>query len=137
MKIVICGSMHHSKEMRKAKKILEEKGFEVEVPKNTEYYADETLPLESKHESTKNKIEGDLFKKYFEKIKEGDSILVVNLEKHEIQNYIGGNTFLEMAFAHILDKPIYLQNPIPEILYKDEIIAMQPIILNGDLSRIK
>jgi len=72
MKIVICGSMHHSKEMRKAKKILEEKGFEVEVPKNTEYYADETLPLESKHESTKNKIEGDLFKNYFEKIKEGD-----------------------------------------------------------------
>jgi len=63
--------------------------------------------------------------------------LKLSLDSLIVQNYIGGNTFLEMAFAHILDKPIYLQNPIPEILYKDEIIAMQPIILNGDLSRIK
>lgn len=41
-----------------------------------------------------------------------------------------------MAFAHVLDKKIFLLNPIPEIPYKDEIVAMQPIILDGDLAKI-
>ncbi len=63
--------------------------------------------------------------------------LAVNIDKKGIKNYIGGNTFLEMGFAHVLDKKIFLLNEIPDISYKDEIKAMQPIILNGDLSKIK
>ncbi len=133
----MCGSMHHSKEMINTKQKLEKIGFIVEIPKNTEYYADKTLPPESRQESAANKIHGDLLKKYFEIIKDSDAIFVVNFEKHNIPNYIGRNTFLEMAFAHILDKPIYLENPIPEMLYKDEIIAMQPTILNGNLTKLK
>ncbi len=129
--------MHHSKEMMNAKQELEEIGFTTEVPRNTKYYANDTLAPESRHESTENKIKGNVLKRYYNLIKESDGILVGNLEKHGIHDYIGGNTFLEMAFAHILDKPIYLQNPIPEISYKDELIAMQPIIINGDFSKIK
>jgi len=48
-------------------------------------------------------------RRYYEIIKECDAILVLNLEKNKIKNYIGGNTFLEMGFAHVLNKKIYLQ----------------------------
>lgn len=34
------------------------------------------------------------------------------------------------------DDHIRKLNPVPEIGYKDEIIAMQPIVINGDLSNI-
>jgi predicted RNA-binding protein with PUA domain len=65
-----------------------------------------------------------------------DAILILNLEKNNIKGYIGGNTFLEMGFAHVLNKKIFLLNEIPEMGYKDEIVAMKPVILEGDLNRI-
>jgi hypothetical protein len=59
------------------------------------------------------------------------------LDKNGIKNYIGGNTFLEMGFAHVLNQKIFLLNPIPEIpFYKTEIEAMRPVVLNGDLAKI-
>ncbi len=41
-----------------------------------------------------------------------------------------------MGFAHVLDRKIFLLNDIPDISYTDEIRAMKPIILNGDISLI-
>ena len=72
----------------------------------------------------------------FNLIKESDAVLVVNVDKNDIKNYIGGNTLLEMGFAHVLNKKIFLLNNIPDISYKDELRAMQPIVLNNDLSKI-
>lgn len=66
-----------------------------------------------------------------------DAILVVNINKNGIKNYIGGNTFLEIGFAHVLDQKIFLLNPIPEIqFYKSEIEAMKPTVLYGDLTKV-
>jgi len=48
----------------------------------------------------------------------------------------GSMTLLEMGFAHILNKKIFLLNDIPEMIYTDEIEAMQPIVLNGDLTKL-
>jgi isopentenyldiphosphate isomerase len=87
-------------------------------------------------ESVRNKIEYDLIRGYFEKIKNSDAILIVNIEKKEIKGYIGGNSFLEMGFAFVLNKPIYLLHEISDVNYRDEIEAMSPIILNGDFSKI-
>ena len=42
-----------------------------------------------------------------------------------------------MGFAHVLNKKIFILNDIPEMIYIDEIKAMQPIILNGNLAKIK
>lgn len=75
-------------------------------------------------------------KKHFEKIVWGDAILVLNYAKNNIDGYIGANTLIEMGLALHLDKPIYLLNPIPEISYKEEILGMQPIVIEGDLSKI-
>jgi nucleoside 2-deoxyribosyltransferase len=113
---------------------LELLGHTVVVPKNLERHSAKTF---SSSESTDEKIKDDLIKGYFNEIGDSDAVLVLNLDKNEIKNYIGGNTFLEMGFAHVLNKKIYLLNEIPEVSYKDEIIAMQPIVLGGDLKKIK
>ena len=61
----------------------------------------------------------------------------MNTDKDGKSNYIGGNTFLEMGFAHVLGKSIYVLNPLPEVSYRDELDAMKPVVLNGDLNLIK
>lgn len=137
MKITICSSMFFAKEMIQIESELKDKGHEIILPKNTELYANESLSQESREESTENKIKHNLIKEYFKKIEASDAILIINHEKNNIKNYIGGNSLIEMAFAHILDKKLFLLNPIPDLKYADEIKAMSPVILNGDLNKIK
>ncbi|MEK7089402.1 MAG: hypothetical protein AAB920_01135 [Patescibacteria group bacterium] len=132
MKIAICGSMVFSKEMMEIKEKLEQFGHGVILPANTERYANGGKMLESKWA----KIEGDLIRDYYNKIKECDAVLVANITKNGIENYVGGNAFIELAFGHVLNKKVYLINSVPEMNYKDEIEAMGPVILNGDLSKI-
>lgn len=111
-------------------------GHEVVLPHFTHEYAERGTDDHIGDESAKNKIEHDLIRAYFEVIKNGDAVLIVNEDRKGIKNYIGGNSFLEMSFGHVLNKSIYLLNPIPEVSYIDEIVAMVPIILNNDLSKI-
>lgn len=73
---------------------------------------------------------------YYEKIGAADAVLVVNFSKNGIEHYVGGNGLIEMAFAHVLGKRIFLLYPVPQMSYADEIASMKPVILNGDLSLI-
>ena len=136
MKIIICGSMTASKEMVDVGNKLNDMGFEVVIPDFTNEYASMDTIDKMHTESAHNKVEYDLIKGYFNKIKSGDAVLIVNVERKNIKGYIGGNSFLEMGFAFVLDKPIYLLNEIPELGYKDEVLAMSPMVINGDLSKI-
>jgi nucleoside 2-deoxyribosyltransferase len=123
-------------------------GYEVDIPLTSQKIINGELTLEDFlsekakngdavfRESAMKKNKDDLIKRYYNKINEADAILVLNIEKKGIANYIGGNTFLEMGFAYVLNKKIYLFNNIPELSYKDEMVAMQPLILNGDFSKI-
>lgn len=137
MKIIIFGSMTASKEMLDAKLELEKLGHQVTLPSFTEDYAKLASQNEMHFESAQNKIDHDLIKKYYELIKENDACLTLNVERKSIPGYVGANSLIEMAFAHVLNKPNYLLNPIPEMDYKDEIIAFSPIVINGDFSKIK
>lgn len=75
-----------------------------------------------------------LISDHFDEIEKGDITLVLNYEKHGIQNYIGGNVLMEMAIAFYLKKPIYILNDVPaESPFLEEILGMQPITLHGDL----
>jgi nucleoside 2-deoxyribosyltransferase len=131
MKLIVCASMDFAKETLEAKVLLESMNHEVEVPAEIHRH------LSGEYVDNKSeKLELDVIKKYYHKIAESDAILVLNYDKNGIEGYIGGNTFLEMGFAHVLDKPIYLLNQIPEMGYKDEIEAMQPVILQGNLKNI-
>lgn len=132
MKIALCGSMSFGKEMLEIEKKLKEEGHQVIVPENTQAYADETIRIENKLE----KMKLDVIRKYFHLIKKQDAILVLNYTKNGIENYVGGNSLIEMAFAHVLNKKIFLLNPIPKMNYSDEIECFSPIILNKDIKRI-
>ena len=76
-------------------------------------------------------------KRHFEKVAWADAILVSNHDKNGVPGYIEANTLLEMGLAFHLGKPIYLLNGIPEMAYKEEILGMTPIVINGNLSLIK
>lgn len=134
MKITICGSMSAAKKIMEVENRLKENGDEIILPESVELYAEGKLS--ARDDEPAHKIANDLIRDHYNKIVSSDAILVVNENKNGIENYVGGNTFLEIGFAYILRKPIYLLNPIPEVSYKDEIIAMQPIILNGDFNEI-
>ncbi|MDD4289849.1 MAG: hypothetical protein PHH83_01060 [Patescibacteria group bacterium] len=142
MKLTICGSLDFTYEMDEIRKKLENFGFEVNIPPtaqrilNEEFTLDEIKLKKENGSFSQLAIENDAIKRYFNIIKDCDCVLVANYDKKLIKNYIGGAVFLEIGFAHILNKKIYLLNDIPEMIYTDEIKAMQPIILNGDLSKI-
>lgn len=136
MRIVVCASMTLSKRLVEIERELKSRGHAVILPKHTHDYA--ILPDEGDmhRESARNKIDEDLIRGYFAKIDQNDCILVVNETRRGIENYIGGNSFLEMGFAHVLHKPIYILHPIPDMGYTDEIVAMRPTVINGDMERI-
>lgn len=80
------------------------------------------------------------FKLHYKHILESDAILLINDEKHGIQNYIGGNVLIEMGQAYVNDKKIFFLNGMPtdsKLTYLDEIVALQPICLNGNLNLLK
>ncbi len=136
--IAICGSIiAAADEILKIQKVLEEKGFSVEIPDGVKRYNKNNSTHVAEEESVARKIESDLIRRYFNKIKEYDAVLIVNTEKKGIPGYIGGNTFLEMGFAHVLNKPLFVLNPLPQLSYTSEIEAMKPVVINGDLERIK
>lgn len=136
MQIVICGSMRLSKKMLEIKEELTKLGHFVIIPRHTEEYATLNTSDRIHDESVKNKINHDLIRQHFNEIEKSDAILIINDALKGIPDYVGGNSFLEMGFAHILNKKIYLLNSAPKMSYSDEIIAMRPIVLNGDITKI-
>lgn len=83
------------------------------------------------------KIENDYFKEHYKHICESDAVLVVNDEKNGVKNYIGGNVLIELGQAYVHNKKIFFLNGITaDVPYLDEIIALQPICLEGDLQTI-
>ena len=146
MKITICGSINSSDKIIEAAEKLEEMGHQVNLPYYTVKIRNGEITL-AKYRQAKEKngsdlmfreeAKEDLIKRFYNFIIHSDAILVINVDKGEKKNHIGGNSFLEMGFAYVADKPIYLLNEIPDNDYKDEIIDMKPIVTYGDLEKIK
>ncbi len=136
MKIGVIASMQFTDKMLEVCEKLKELGHEGFV---TDLH--KAMIGKNSNEIEKIKIDQknnkDAIREFWNAMQGADAVLVLNYDKNGIKNYIGGNTFLEIGFAHILNQKIFLLNPIPEIpYYKSEIEAMKPIILNGDLNKI-
>tara|TARA_Y100000310_G_scaffold70220_1_gene65800 strand:+ start:429 stop:842 length:414 start_codon:yes stop_codon:yes gene_type:complete len=137
MRIAICGSMIFTEKMFEVKGKLEKEGHIALVSGFAERYVGKSEEEKVKL-TLEDKNNHDAIKEFWEQINNSEAILVLNYNKKGINNYIGGNTLMEIGFAHVLDKKIFLLNPIPEIdFYKSEIEAVKPVIINGDLSKIK
>jgi len=136
MKIGIIGSMHLTVDMYEIQKELFNLGHDSYLSGLAKYFVGKT-DKEKEEIKIYQKNNEDAIREYWNLMQEGDAVLAVNKTRKGIENYIGGNTFLELGFAHVLNQQIYLFNPIPEIdFYKTEIEAMKPIVINGDLSLI-
>lgn len=146
MKIAIVGSIACSDKLIAIAEQLERAGHAVDLPYCTlmirrgEITLDSFKAEKAKHGDGRFRTEAseDLLKRYWRIIGESDVVVVANTNKEGRKNYIGGNALIEMSFAYVLSKPLFLLNPIPEdVPYRDEVVAMQPIVLHGDLSQIR
>lgn len=128
--------MQFHDEMKKVKRELESRGFSVLAPSELDNLENNESYMNSDEDRINAKIEYDFIREHFKKVEMADAILILNYRKKNIDGYIGGNTFLEMGYAFGLGKKVYLLNPIPQMDYYTEMVAIQPTILNGDLKML-
>jgi hypothetical protein len=143
MKIVICGSASFVGEMKDIKKKLQKMGHEVVLPHGISKFNLNSHDDAQRLKTSSNyiqKIKPELARLHFDEIKKGDAVLVINLEKHGIPNYIGGATFSEIMLAQYWGKKIFFLNPIPDheriAVLRDELESTSPVVINGNLDLI-
>lgn len=140
MRITICGSVKFADKLVDIYRQLEKLGHEPVMHEDMFGIADGTAKelidgIGLDHSEVKKKH--NFIKLWYNLIVGSDAILVCNFDKNGIKNYIGGNTLMEIGFAHVNDKKIFLLNPVPEdVPYTDEIKAMVDSVIEGDLSKV-
>lgn len=137
MKIGVAGSMQHTEKMMEARDELLRLGHDAFITSLAGTFigkSDAEKEIIKLHQ--KNNM--DAIREFWKMMQGADALLVMNLDRNGVKNYIGGNTLMEIGFAHVLNQKIFLYNPIPDIpYYKTEIEAVKPIIISGDLSLIR
>lgn len=136
MRIGVAGSMQFTEKMVEVCAQLKKLGHDVFMSSFGPNYIGKSAE-EIEVLKLQDKYRHDAIREFWKPMQSADALLVLNYDQHDIKNYIGGNTFLEMGFAHVLDQKIFLLNPIPEMpYYQTEIVAMRPIVISGDLGLI-
>ena len=120
--IVLCGSMKVKDRIVEVSKELEAMGYNVFLPVECMQGLDKLIASRA---HLNRVIDSN-----------NEIILVVNEPKNGIDNYIGANSFAEVAFGYYYNKRVYLFNDIYEP-YKDELEGWGVTPLKRDLSKIK
>lgn len=137
VRIGIISSMHHTEKMIEACETLKALGHEPFLSKFAQAYIGKN-DEEKERIKLDHKNNYDAIREFWHMMQDGDAVLVLNLERHGIPNYIGGNTLMEIGFAHVLNQKIFLLNPVPDIpYYRTEIEAVKPVIIYGDYTKVK
>jgi len=137
MKIGVIGSMQFAEKMVEVRDELKSLGHESYITSYASAFLNKTDAEKEKVKLEQKKTE-DVVMEFWNLMQGGDAILVLNLDKHNIPNYVGGNALMEIGFAHVLGQKIFLWNQIPNQPYcQHEIESVHPTIINGDLSLIK
>ena len=120
--IVLCGSMKVKDKIIEVANYLQVHGYNVLLPK----------------ECIQGKPKAIASRAHFNRIidENNDIILVINEPKNGVENYIGPNTFAEIAFAFHFNKKIYLLNDI-YMPYEDELTGWNVLCLKGDLNNLE
>ena len=120
--IVLCGSMKVKDKIIEKSQELEKMGYNVLLPVECMQGIDNIIASRAHMDRVVNP--------------DNEIILIINEPKNGIDNYIGANSFAEIAFGYYFKKRVYLLNDIYEP-YKDELIGWGVTPLKGDLSKIK
>ncbi len=117
--IVLCGSMKVKEKIIDVANRLEEMGYNVLLPVECMQGLDKVIASRAHFDRIVNK--------------DNEIVLIVNEKKNGIENYIGPNSFAEIAFGFYHNKKVFLLNDIYEP-YKDEILGWGVTPLKGDLN---
>ena len=130
--LLICSKAFYDK-LPKYKQSLQELGHDVFLPN-----CHDKPETEAKYRGTPEHhiFKAKMFRQSEETIKNMDAVLVLNFNKNGQENYIGGATFLEIYDAFRMNKKIFFINDIPNNMLKDELIGLNPTIINDDLNKI-
>ena len=138
MKIMICASVTFAKSMLEVKEKLEKRGHTILISDDAPFYIESPETKLSFEEELKLAQEQDILNKALDKVSQSDAIVVLNYEKNNIKGYLGTSVLMELAVAYHLKKKIFLLNEIDKTQnYALEVELINPIILNGDLNKIK
>ncbi len=120
--IVLCGSMKVKDKIVEVEQMLKEKGYNVLLPRECMAGLPKVIASRA----------------HFSRIvdPENDTILIVNATKNGIENYIGPNSFAEIAFSLFYNKNIFVLNEFYD-LYLDELEGWGVKELHGDLENLK
>ena len=130
--IAVCGSMAHAAEMENVIAELLQMGLSVSTPEMSE----EKFDWQQASEAEIAVQKGWLVRRHFANIARAKAVLVCNYDKNGIANYVGTNTLMEMTAAFVYEKPIFLLNPVPHQNGREEILAMEPVVIDGDLAKL-
>jgi len=120
--IVLCGSMKVKDKILEVANQLEEKGYNVLLPVECMKGLDKIIASRAHLDRICNP--------------DTDIVLIVNATKNNIENYIGPNSFAEIAFGFYFGKKVYLLNDIYQP-YEDELVGWKITPLNGNLELIE
>ena len=119
--IVLCGSMKVKDKIVELGKTLENNGYNVLLPIECMQGLDKIIASRA---HTDRVVDPN-----------NEIILIVNEPKNGIDNYIGPNSFAEIAFGFYFKKRVYLLNDIYEP-FKDELLGWGVTPLKGDINKI-
>ena len=119
--VVICGSMKVKDQILKVADELKSLGYEA------------ILPVECMEGQPKEIASRAHFGRIVNP--SNNFILIVNATKGDIDNYIGPNSFAEIAFGFYHDKKVFVLNDFYEP-YRDELEGWGVVALHGDLSKL-
>jgi len=127
--IVLCGSMTFVDEMQECAEVLRGMGFVPIVPIEDDW--------NNICETEINAYKAKVSRRHFDRIADVATwgILVVNKRKNNVDNYIGANSFAEIALAFYFGKRIFLLHDMYEP-YVDELSAWGVEALGGDVLEI-
>lgn len=142
MHIYVLGSNYFMKEMVEVAHRLRALGLDGRIHPDYEAMVMGNMPEKMQRLSNGERVavkrEYNTLKDHYARILESDAILFVNAVKNGIENYIGGNVLIEMGQAYVNNKKIFFLYGMPlGLSYQDEIDAMDPICLLGNLESIK
>ncbi len=128
MKITLCSSSTFFDKLPNISDELERRTYQVFLPHPWNW--------SEKSEDEIRKVQSHLIRRHFKNIDESSAIYVANYEKNGTSGYIGGNVFLEMGKAFDREIPIFLLYEVPKMNYREELLALNPIVIGEDWNRL-
>jgi hypothetical protein len=135
MKIFVCASRTNYGRVNAVREELERRGHIVTPPNNYDD-PDREERVKASTPDEYQEWKANMLRRQAEKVQSNDAVLVLNFDKGESRNYLGGATFLEVFKAWELGKKIYFFNPVPEGILHDELQAMCPVVVEGNFSLV-